>query len=100
MAAAVEFGSGPACPAARLRVDGRVPESEGHAGTGPAIEEDADVRGCLLWSLLDDFEWAGAVLLRRGPSQGRRQESSLRWEPAMGPIRSIPPSTDHDAPVT
>ena len=37
--------------------------------------------------------------LRRVP-QPRRQSSVLMWEPAIGPIWSIPPSTAHDAPVT
>jgi len=39
---------------------------------------------------------------RRMPSwnQTPRQESSRTCEPASGPICSIPPSTDHSAPVT
>lgn len=41
----------------------------------------------------------GARAVRR-PAQGVRQESLSRWDPACGPIRSIPPSTDHEAPVT
>jgi hypothetical protein len=34
------------------------------------------------------------------PGQPRRQSSSVRCEPAIGPICSIPPSTAQDAPVT
>jgi diguanylate cyclase (GGDEF)-like protein len=34
------------------------------------------------------------------PAQGRRQSSEVRWEPAIGPICSMPPSTAQDAPVT
>src|SRR3954451_1026592 len=33
-------------------------------------------------------------------SHGRRQSSAVRWEPACGPIRSMPPSTLQEAPVT
>ncbi|WP_159795249.1 flavin-containing monooxygenase [Puerhibacterium puerhi] len=35
-----------------------------------------------------------------GRRQGRRQSSDVRLEPAVGPIRVMPPSTTHDAPVT
>jgi len=33
-------------------------------------------------------------------AHGRRQASDSRCEPAIGPICSIPPSTDQEAPVT
>lgn len=34
-----------------------------------------------------------------GTAQGRRQSPEGRWDPACGPMRSIPPSTTQDAPV-
>ncbi|GAB2686888.1 YibE/F family protein [Thalassiella azotivora] len=33
-------------------------------------------------------------------TQGRRQSSEVRWEPAIGPMVSMPPSTGHEDPVT
>lgn len=37
--------------------------------------------------------WLGVMRRGCGPGQGRRQASLVGWEPAVGPMRNMPPST-------
>ncbi len=86
------------------RPDGRVHDREriaylhGHlAAVRRAIHDGADVRGCFLGSLLDDFEWAygygkrfGAVFADYARLE-RTPKSSARWYAETARTRVLAP---------
>jgi beta-glucosidase len=80
----------------------RVAYLDGHLrAVHQAISRGVDVRGYLVWSLLDNFEWAEGYRKRFGviyvdyPSQARILKDSARWYRdviARGGLTAAPPS--------
>lgn len=72
-----------------------------HAYLGPvheAIGQGVDVRGYLVWSLLDNFEWAHGYSMRFGlvkvdyASQRRTPKDSFRWYAELARTKTLPPA--------
>jgi beta-glucosidase len=59
------------------------------AALAKAVEDGVDVRGCFVWSLLDNFEWSKGYRPRFGlvhvdySAQTRTPKDSYRWYQSM-----------------
>ncbi|WP_062515970.1 glycoside hydrolase family 1 protein [Demequina gelatinilytica] len=90
----------------RIRDADRVSYLHDHIGAvRTAIEEGADVRGYMAWSLMDNFEWAQGYAKRFGivrvdyATQERRWKDSAYWYRATIARRGPLPLAELDAAV-
>lgn len=90
-------------PDGEIRDDRRIRWLEAHLeAAADAIAEGVDLRGIMVWSLFDNFEWAEGYAHRFGivhvdfRTLERTPKASARWYRRVIEANGLPPAPEHD----